>query len=160
MGYSYKDTPIWTGRYLWTEGYDQFTIKVDGEGLKRNLHNFLPSFDLSNNFNTDYYMGVGKILMEGMKEYVPYHKGTLSSSAYRDRGKSSDGIDISYAADYAEKVYDNPDGWNFRKTVHPLATDHWDQAYLRDHEDEFLMEVTDYTMDFLEKQGYNVQNVP
>ena len=66
--------------------------------------------------------------------YVPFRTGALAT----DIVISPDGI--TYNQPYAEKNYFGVD-IPHNLTIHPLATALWDEAMMRDHEDEFMTEV-------------------
>ena len=66
--------------------------------------------------------------------YVPYRKGPLSQTI----NISSRGV--TYTQPYARRQYYG-DSFNHFLEIHPLATARWDKAMLRDHGDEFNMEV-------------------
>jgi hypothetical protein len=53
--------------------------------------------------------------------FVPFRTGALASSPMRAGGKVGE---IVYATPYARRLY-NSSGYNFRKSHHPQATDHW-----------------------------------
>ena len=68
--------------------------------------------------------------------YVPYRKGPLSQTI----NISSRGV--TYTQPYARRQYYG-DSFNHFLEIHPLATARWDKAMLRDHGEEFNMEVED-----------------
>lgn len=68
--------------------------------------------------------------------YVPYRKGPLSQTI----NISSRGV--TYTQPYARRQYYG-DNFNHFLEIHPLATARWDKAMLRDHGEEFNMEVED-----------------
>ena len=76
---------------------------------------------------------------EFMFPYIPYRTGALSETIdIQDDG-------IHFKMEYAEKVYFG-DGWNFRKTVHPLAQAHWGRAALDNHGKQIKTIITAYAL--------------
>ena len=58
--------------------------------------------------------------------FVPMDTGTLDVKQTTHSAENGVGI-ISHNAPYAHRLY-NGNGYSFRKTEHPLATSHWDEA--------------------------------
>lgn len=71
-----------------------------------------------------------------MDPYVPFLEGPLSQTVEVTPES------VNYTQPYAHYQYE---GLEFNHTLdyHPLATAHWDEAMLRDKEDEFKRQVED-----------------
>ena len=93
--------------------------------------------DIENIINDEATMvEINECVAKWCDPYVPFRTGALS----KDIVISSDGI--TYNQPYAEKNYFGVD-IPHNLTIHPLATALWDEAMMRDHEEEFLLEVSD-----------------
>lgn len=66
--------------------------------------------------------------------YVPFRTGALAGSAIRHTVIGSG--QVTYETPYAVPVY-NSNGWNFNRSVHPLATDHWADAALANNREKY-----------------------
>lgn len=72
-----------------------------------------------------------------MKPYVPYDTGQLAKRNRITKSIDGEGYDIVYDSPYATAMYSGAivrNGqqiiFNYNKSVHPLATHHWDRAML------------------------------
>jgi len=66
--------------------------------------------------------------------YVPFRTGALAGSAIRHTIIGSG--QITYETPYAVPVY-NSEGWNFNRSVHPLAQDHWAEPVKANNMDKY-----------------------
>lgn len=66
--------------------------------------------------------------------YVPFRTGILANSVIRHTIIGSG--QVVYETPYAEKVY-NSSGWNFNKTHHPLAQDHWAEPVIANNRNKY-----------------------
>lgn len=68
--------------------------------------------------------------------YVPFLNNPLSQTI------EVDASGVTYVQPYARYQYHGED-FNHTVDFHPLASAYWDEAMLRDHEEEFLKQVAD-----------------
>ena len=74
-----------------------------------------------------------------MFPYIPYKTGALSQTI----DIQNDGI--HFDVPYSKYVYFG-DGWNFNKTVHPLAQAHWGRVALDLHGKQLADDIINYAL--------------
>ena len=86
---------------------------------------------------------INQAIAEKCDPYVPYQTGALANNTE----VTKDGI--RYKQPYAaEQYYGN---FEHNKSVHPLATSHWDKVMMQNHKDELNEEIRDIVNDRLKE---------
>ena len=93
----------------------------------------------------DVKLEINQLFAELADPYVPYRTGALANNI----DVTSQGI--TYKQPYAEEVYMEDVPHN--PAHHPLATDHWGEAMLRDRNDEFVSGVAQIMARRLKERG-------
>ena len=81
------------------------------------------------------HLEINQVFADLADPYVPYRTGALANNIEI----TAEGV--VYKQPYAEEVYDEKVPHS--PVHHPLATDHWGEAMLRDRGDEFTAEVAE-----------------
>lgn len=92
--------------------------------------------------NEEYKYEKNFLVAELSDPYVPYKTGALASNV------NVTPIGIRYLQPYAHYQYVNVLNHPREGAVHPLATDHWYAAMMRDRREEFLLELQELIKEY------------
>ena len=136
---------------------DGITIDVTGIGLKDAIVRLLET-------DPGTMLEIHNKFAQYMEPYVPMQTGILAQSPtvdehgvhynqpyahYQYEGLvygpnipiTQDGVVIGFFSKPGETKHPTGEHLQYSKEMHPLATDHWDKAMMRDRGDEFCLEV-------------------
>lgn len=94
-------------------------------------------------FNREFYSEMGQLFKKRFSKYVPWDS-TNASSFHLARmvqvRPTKQGATIVYSMKYARPQHEHTD-YSHDKSVHPLATDHWDQYCWTNEKGEITREL-------------------